>query len=114
MKALKTILFVFTLISGAILAITPNLLPMGFYTDKILHMFVFGNATIIITYKYLGAPKKLITAITILILIGLSIEIIQSFVPERMAEPEDIASNIIGILYGFTTGYLLKSARSKF
>lgn len=106
---LKIIFCICALALTITLAITPNLLPMGFHTDKMLHIFVFGLAATYITWQHLKTPKKTAVLLCVTLAAGIGIELIQTLVPNRTAQIEDIAANIIGITYGYITGYCLKT-----
>ena len=105
---LKIIISIFATVIVVALATTPNLLPMGFQTDKILHIFVFAITSAYITWQYIEQRNKLIILLGAVLCAGIAIELIQMLIPERTAQIEDIAANIIGILYGLTMGNLLK------
>lgn len=109
MIVIKALLIIIILISGVILAVTPDIFPMGLYTDKALHLFTFAILSIILTWRYMEQRKKLYAALILVILMGVAIEAVQLFVPDRAAQITDIISNIAGIIYGLITGYLLKT-----
>jgi VanZ family protein len=64
--------------------------------DKILHFFAFAALTLLVDYAFpqirFGALK-----IILLILYGLTIEIVQSFLPYRSASAADLLTDIVGI-----------------
>lgn len=106
---LKFIGIILVISSGLVLAITPNLLPMGLHTDKALHLIIFATLSACIAHQYLFNIKKLLYALSALALIGLTIEAIQMLTPNRATQIEDVASNIAGIILGSSIAYLLKT-----
>ncbi len=105
---MKTILLYCALtIIIIIAAITPDLIGEGYHADKALHLFIFSMAMVFFTFKHTSTKKRLLYAV-ILLCFGISIELIQTLTPDRNAEIGDIVADIIGIIYGFITGYFLR------
>jgi len=91
------------------LAITPNLVEMGLYTDKVLHLFFFCMATLFLTLTQNKSTSQLAIYAIILVSLGAGIELLQSLTPSREAQLGDMIANISGIILGFTIRYLLRS-----
>ena len=64
--------------------------------DKILHFFAFATLALLVDFAFprnrFGAAK-----IITLILYGLAIEVVQSFLPYRSASAADLLTDIVGI-----------------
>ena len=64
--------------------------------DKILHFLAFGTLALLVDFAFprnrFGAVK-----ITLLILYGLAIEVVQSWLPYRSASAADLLTDIFGI-----------------
>lgn len=105
---MKTILLYCALATFTIItATTPDLIGQGYHTDKVLHVFVFSMAMVFFTFKHTNTKKRILYAV-ILLFFGISIELVQTLTPDRNAELSDIVADIIGIIYGFITGYFLR------
>ena len=82
--------------------------------DKAAHFFVFAVFTLLLIigflkqYQYLYLrfhAQKLAVAISIIM--GVLIELIQAFIPERSLEYMDLVANSLGALIGFGCFYLV-------
>ena len=64
--------------------------------DKILHFLAFGTLALLVDYAF---PRSRFgfTKIILLVLYGLAIEVVQSYLPYRSASAADLLSDIIGI-----------------
>ncbi len=112
MIILRAALYLFGAFAIIALAVVPNIFPMGYHTDKVLHIFTFGITMMLLTIKFYS-QRKLIIFILALITLGAAIEMVQSFTPDRAAQWEDFIANIAGISFGLITGHLLRSGYYK-
>ncbi len=64
--------------------------------DKILHFLAFGTLALLADYAF---PRSRFgfTKIILLVIYGLAIEVVQSYLPYRSASAADLLSDIIGI-----------------
>ena len=78
------------------------------YEDKLYHAFAY-----FVLMAWFGqiyhAPLQRNTFAFLFVALGLSMEYMQSFDPERMAEFADMVANIVGVLIG----YMLTATRFK-
>ncbi len=108
-KLVKLFLLMAVLLIGWFFAVTPNILPMGYQTDKMLHIFIFCILSLLLTLKHGNNRKKLLIGQALILCIGGLTEIIQIITPDRTAQIEDALSNVIGAILGMVIGYLLKT-----
>ncbi len=93
---------------SASLAVLPNLVEMGYQTDKMLHVFMFTLVSMPATLT--GRPWQHVTAYALLLLCaGICAELVQLYLPHRSAQIGDLISNVLGISLGLLIGYLLRS-----
>lgn len=64
--------------------------------DKILHFLAFGTLALLVDYAF---PRRRFgfAKIILLILYGLSIEVVQSYLPYRSASAADLLADLFGI-----------------
>ena len=80
--------------------------------DKAIHFFAF----LVITYLLWAAyklPRPFISSVLLLSLFGLTIELLQHFVPTRIFSLYDFAADIAGIIAGVTLYWLLAKRKVK-
>jgi VanZ family protein len=97
-KIFAFILF-FTLIAIEFLATTPlEFKPIENSWDKANHAFAFAVLYIILSLSF--QRFKIKTRIFLLLLFGVQIEVVQSFIPYRDASLLDIFADSVGIIIG--------------
>lgn len=107
--------FLFWLGVLAILALSvvpTNTLEAISSLDKAIHFFAF----LVITYLLWAAyklPRPFISSVLLLSLFGLTIELLQHFVPTRIFSLYDFAVDIAGIIAGVTLYWLLATRKVK-
>ena len=67
--------------------------------DKLIHFFAFLVLSYLLWSAY-TLPRPFISSILILSMFGLSIELLQHFVPNRIFSLHDFAADIAGIIAG--------------
>lgn len=82
--------------------------------DKLAHFFVFAVLSFLLI---LGFSKQytflfirynaVIVAVVFSFVYGLSIELVQTFIPDRGAELADIVANSLGVFIGWLAFYLI-------
>jgi VanZ family protein len=86
-------------------------------SDVILHGAAFTYLTfslVVAHYGYFSEPKRLyLRAFVSMLLYGLLLELIQSFVPERSAELKDLLVDVLGIGAGLLLASFLASPLRK-
>lgn len=97
------------LLAIAGLALVPNLVAMNTGADKMLHMLAF---CILMLWPAITFQKTLHVVLSMILLfgVGISMEILQEFVPQRNSELMDAVFNGGGIILGCMIGYLLRDA----
>lgn len=103
-----TIFYALAFMCCVALVITPNLIEMGYHTDKMLHIFMFAIITMLIVFRTTSI-KFLMIFIAMLLCGGFIVEAVQIITPNRSAQLGDLISNVIGIIYGGVMGYLLRT-----
>lgn len=88
------------------LALIPNVMELGYKTDKMLHIFVFTHLILIARIIFPTRPLYVI-AIPCLML-GVALEGVQALIPDRNAEWADMAANIGGFIIGWLIIVLIK------
>ena len=90
-------LFILALIVIAVLASVKSTPSLGGLTayDKFNHLAAFFVLSLVFEFCY--AHVHSITKILVLIGFGISIEIVQAFIPWRSADPRDVLADTIGI-----------------
>jgi len=85
------------LIAFGIFAIfSPEFMPrVNAPYDKILHFGVFGIATLFAVLS-VDNSKVALSLASVIVLIGILVEIIQSYIPGRSADMEDAVANALG------------------
>jgi VanZ family protein len=80
--------------------------PAAAFSDTVLHMAGYSGLALLALRataggKWSGVTRRaVLLALTIAILHGLSVEVEQMFVPERMSEWRDVGNDVIGALLG--------------
>ncbi len=104
------LLIIIGILAGAAFFVPPNFCKLYLelckefeffvHFDKVFHfMFFTGLAlNIPLTKNIFG---KILIFIFILLL-GISIEVIQYYIPHRGASPHDLLANTLGVIFGFT------------
>ncbi len=92
-------------IAYALLVIFLSLIPApsaggGMYTDKIVHFFIYAGMAFLAYVSVQSMRRKLYLFIFILLL-GISLEFFQMYIPGRDASVIDIAANTGGVLTSF-------------
>ncbi len=79
--------------------------------DKIAHFFAFLFLSFLLWSAY-KLPKPYITTVLLLGAFGLSIELLQQFVPNRVFSLLDFAADIAGVVVGLVLYKLLGSKQA--
>jgi VanZ family protein len=102
--------FLWLLIGYALMALvlylsltsSPVKLEMGFpYQDKLFHALAYFALMVWFAQIYHERSRRFMIAV-FFILMGLMLEYLQSFDPNRFAEYGDMAANTAGVVLGFT------------
>lgn len=108
MKRVCIALWLLVIIAAFALAFTPNIVKLQNGADKMLHIFI--TCTILLGADYILTKMKFVFILAGLLLIaGCALEIIQHILPDRQAEWEDIAANIIGVTLGLLIRFFIRS-----
>ena len=70
------------------------------YGDKVGHAFAYFAMMFWFSQIYHDKPRRIVLAV-VFIFIGISIEYLQSFEPNRTAEFADVVANVFGLYLGF-------------
>jgi VanZ family protein len=99
------------LIGYILLVIALSLIPTpvasgGMYTDKIAHLLAYGVMGVL---AFLSAKSKKgrIYLFTIIVCLGLFLEIFQNYIPGRDMSLLDILANTAGSALGYLLGWLI-------
>jgi VanZ family protein len=85
--------------------------PVAAFSDTVLHMTGYSGLALLALRATAGGkwsgvtPRALVLALLIAILHGLSVEVEQMFVPERMSEWRDVGNDVIGALLGLAPAW---------
>lgn len=93
-------------IAGVVVgSLQPRLeLPVGFWNaDKPVHLLAYLWLALLPALIFKGAQQRFLLPVA-LILLGISLEIGQMYVPGRMFSLADIGANTAGVFLGFSTG----------
>jgi hypothetical protein len=108
MQKLFAVMYLLYLCAVAAACFVPDLIEMGFHTDKMMHITFICLAFVWPCLSFKSWRPIFILAIGILIG-GIGIEILQGFTPDRKPEIEDVIANTLGVGVGLMIGYLLRS-----
>lgn len=79
-------------------------LPVDFWNaDKLVHLCAYLWLALMPALIFKG-PQKLVFSSITLVLLGISLEIGQMYVPGRMFSLADVGANTTGVFLGFSTG----------
>lgn len=111
-KFMKAVFFLMWLLSlgfVAALALVPNLMSINTGADKMLHMLAF---CMLMLWPAMTFDKSFNVVMSMLLLfsVGIGMEIMQGFIPQRNSELMDVVFNGGGIVLGSMIGYLLRDA----
>jgi VanZ family protein len=70
------------------------------YGDKVGHALAYFVMMLWFSQIYHDNPRRIVLAV-VFIFIGISIEYLQSFEPNRTAEVADVVANVFGLYLGF-------------
>ena len=95
-RQLSGVFFITTLIIAFVIAIepAPELVQVVAAQDKVLHALVFFAITLLGLFAW---PRRAFRLTAVMLVYGVAMEIAQSFVPERMADPWDWLADAIGV-----------------
>ena len=81
-------------------------------TDKAAHFLTYSILTFI---ALLSSTQKhsIIMILAVQILIGIGVEVAQSFTPDRMPEFLDVVANCLGVLIGTLAYFLFRKIKPK-
>ena len=81
------------------------------FTDKVVHLLTYFILTFI---ALLSSNQKhsLLTILAIQILIGVCVEVAQSFIPGSTPEFLDVLANSLGVLFGALVYFLFRKIKS--
>ncbi len=85
--------------SALLIALTPSQIHLIHGYDKVAHFVAFA-ALMIMPAMSIKCLKTLIIFSMFLIFIGIFVECVQFFIPERDASLQDIVANILGVSFG--------------
>ena len=101
---------------GAALTTAPG--PAGLVSDTVLHMASYAGLAVLTLRATSGGrwagvtPRAMVLAFVIATIHGMSVEVLQMFVPSRFAEWRDVGNDALGALAGlgaaWAWGKLLK------
>ena len=95
-RRLSGVLFIAALIMAFAIAIepAPKLVQVVTAQDKVLHALVFFAITLLGLFAW---PRQTLRLTAVMLAYGVAMEVAQSFVPERMADPWDWLADAIGV-----------------
>ena len=102
--ALWTILVVGLIVASIIPSLRP---PSAYQLDLVIHLGVY-LVLAALPAALLGRLRLAIAMGVLLAMVGLGIEVAQSYVPGRTSSELDLFANFLGIVLGLTTGRLLR------
>lgn len=108
MKKLCVCLWFLLIFAAIALAFTPNIVKLQNGADKMLHVFI--TCSILLGADFILNRRKIVFMLAVLLLVaGGAIEIIQHILPDRQAEWEDLAANVIGVTLGLMIRFFIRS-----
>lgn len=103
-RAIGRVVTVLSFVVISYLALSPSNAPtIGTYNDKLDHICAFFALSFGLTWCWQWLFRSTAGA---LLLYGISIELVQMFVPGRTASIEDVVADIVGISLGLLFGRL--------
>lgn len=108
MKAFLWCVYFIYLLLVIIACFVPDLIEMGFHTDKMMHI-TFVCLAIIWPCICIEKWRYTLLFCGLILMGGLCVEVLQGLTPDRKTEWEDIGANIAGIAIGLLIGALLRS-----
>ena len=109
------ILFILNIIFVVYFSVNTSVANGGVsYTDEMAHLIAYG-AMGFLAYLSANSINKRVYFFLLIIGLGLTLELVQSFLPSRSASLVDIIANFFGAVSGYLLGWLaLKSGLRKF
>ena len=100
-------------ISYVFIVIALSLIPTpvsgtGMYSDKIAHLLAYMLMSVL-AFLSVSTINKRIYLFILIICIGLTLEVLQNFIPGRQFAVLDILANFIGLLLGYVLGWIAYS-----
>lgn len=68
--------------------------------DKLNHALAFGALALSGRFGFPGSRGSALAVAAVLLLFGIGIEAVQSFIPSRSAEVNDVVADMVGIVSG--------------
>ena len=99
------VLWIFSIAGVVILSLKPGVeLPVGFWNaDKLAHLCAYLWLALL-PALIVTSPKEILLLTMALILLGISLEIGQIYVPGRTFSLADMGANAAGVFLGFSLG----------
>jgi len=82
------------------------------YLDKIFHLLSYLWLAMLLMF-YLRTNRSFLLVPVLLILLGIALEILQSYIPGRFYSVPDMISNSLGVVAGALLGKKIKSLLAK-